>query len=208
MRLAGAILMGAAVLAAQTPEPGLVRGTLLECEASAGTGELSLRSASNEVFRFRFDPKTYFERERNRVESGLLRPGELVEVVADRGAGLRYARTVHVIDPPKPARTIMSAGRLRAPRVVTESLVPRGTLTYSGLVYRVNAERLVLRTRDGTDQTIQLRQDTRFLDNGEIGELRNLQPNMRVFIRAGKDLYGEVEAFQIIRGRILQPDPK
>jgi hypothetical protein len=29
---------------------------------------------------------------------------------------------------------------------------------------------------------------------------------MRVFIRAGKDLYGDLEAFQVIHGRILQPE--
>jgi hypothetical protein len=72
----------------------------------------------------------------------------------------------------------------------------------------VSAERVVLRGRDGSDRTILLREDTRFLDSGETADLGNLAPNMRVFIRAGKDLYGEVEAYQIIRGGILQPDSR
>jgi hypothetical protein len=206
MRL-GAILI-VPVLAAQAPDPGLVRGTLLECESTAGSGELSLRASTHEVFRFRFDSKTYFERDQGRIQAAGLETGELVEVVADRGAGLRYARTVHVIDPPRPARPPLSSGRLRLPRPVFESLAPRGTLTYAGVVHRVNTERLVLRTRDGADQTILLRQDTRFVEDGDVGDLRNLKPNMRVFIRAGKDLYGDVEAFQIVSGRILQPEER
>jgi len=33
-----------------------------------------------------------------------------------------------------------------------------------------------------------------------------LKPNTRVFVRAGKDIYGEIEAYQVIWGAILQPD--
>jgi hypothetical protein len=33
----------------------------------------------------------------------------------------------------------------------------------------------------------------------------SLKPNMRVFVRAGKDLYNEVEAYQVIWGTILSP---
>lgn len=212
MRLPGAILIMPAVLAAQVPQPiqapGLVRGTLLECETTGADGELSLRSSTHEVFRFTFDRKTYFELENGRIAPGKLKPGDLIEVVADRGTGRRYARTVHVVDPPKPVRRPTSDGRQRAYRSPIEHIVPTGTLTFSGILHRVSAERVVLRMKDGAEQLILLRQDTRFLDGGEIGDLRNLKANLRVFIRAGKDLYGEVEAFQIIHGQILQPDPR
>ena len=80
-----------------------------------------------------------------------------------------------------------------------------GTLTYSGVVFRVTAERLVLHTREGGDQSILLRKDTRFLENGETVEAESLKPNMRVFVRAGKDLYDQVEAYQVIWGKILDP---
>ena len=33
-----------------------------------------------------------------------------------------------------------------------------------------------------------------------------VQPNMRVFVQAGKSLNGEVEAYQVIWGRIMQPE--
>jgi hypothetical protein len=52
-------------LRAQPRAPiGLVYGSLLECEASGTWGELTLRTASTRIFRFAFDDKTYFERER------------------------------------------------------------------------------------------------------------------------------------------------
>jgi hypothetical protein len=207
MRLLSWMAVLPALLAGQTADgPGLVRGALLECEVASGAGELSVRSANFEVFRFSFDQKTYFERAQQRIDPALIGPGELIEVVADRGAGMRYARTVHVVAPVKPPRP-QSARRLRMPPSALEHLIPTGNLTFAGVLSRVNGERVVLRGRNGSEQTIRLREDTRFLDSGEIAELGNLRPNMRVFIRAGKDLYGEVEAYQIIRGGILQPGP-
>jgi len=204
----GLLLGMAMTLAAQAPPAGLVRGTLIECEVEAGAGEISVRTASHEVFRFTFDSKTYFEREKERIEAARLHSGELVEVVADTSPGvrLRYARTVHVVDPPAPARPPMSAGRVRMIPNPIEQLAPRGTLTYNGIVFRINSERLVLRRREGGEQVILLRPDTRYLEGGGQVENVNLKTNTRVFIRAGKDLYGEIEAYQIIWGEILQPD--
>ena len=80
-----------------------------------------------------------------------------------------------------------------------------GTLAYAGVVYRVNADRFVIHTREAGDLSILLRNDTRYLDNGQLVDLASLKPNMRVFVRAGKDLYNEVEAYQVIWGRILAP---
>jgi len=208
MRLGCALLLSPLWLLAEPapPQPGLVRGVLLECESVAGAGELSVRTSTHEVFRFSFDARTYFEREKDRIAAAALRPGEQVEVVADGGAGLRYARTVHVMEPPAPARPTAPA-RLRALRAI-EHLAPAGNLTYSGVLQRITPQRIVVRLRDGVEQTILLRADTRFVVDGEGAEVGNLKPNMRVFIRAGKDLYGDLEAFQVIHGRILQPEAR
>ena len=43
------------------------------------------------------------------------------------------------------------------------------------------------------------------MENGEIVEAANLRPNMRVFVRAGKDLYDQLEAYQVVWGDILRP---
>jgi len=63
----------------------------------------------------------------------------------------------------------------------------------------------VLHTREGGEQSLLLRKDTRYVENGEIVEAGNLKLNMRVFVRAGKDLYDQLEAYQVIWGSILEP---
>ncbi len=191
---------------AQTPppSPALIRGVLLERDAPAAAGEFSVRGPDNQVFRYHFDAKTYVERENQMIDVRRLEPGEKVEVVSDTVSGsvLRYARTIHVFeDSPPPPRSLTA--RMRASRITERA--PVGTLTYSGVVFHVTAERLVLHMREGGDQTLLLRKDTRFLENGENVEAASLKPNMRVFVRAGKDLYDQVEAYQIVWGSILDP---
>ena len=41
--------------------------------------------------------------------------------------------------------------------------------------------------------------------DGESVDLAKLKPNTRVFIRAGKDIWDQVEAYQVVCGGILQP---
>ena len=119
------------------------------------------------------------------------------------GSLVRYARTIHVIQPTPPPRPL-SQGRLRAynPKLDT---VRTGNLTYSGVVYRLSDERVLIHSREAGDLTILLRKDTRYLKDGVVVEPADLKLNMRVFVRAGKDLYGEVEAYQVIWGTILTP---
>jgi hypothetical protein len=64
---------------------------------------------------------------------------------------------------------------------------------------------LTLHTRNAGDQVILLRQDTRFLENGEIVEPSVLHPSMRIFVRAGRNLDNETEAFEVVWGEILTP---
>ena len=204
MRIVGALLLLAPLAAAQ---PALVRGVLLERDAQLSSGQFSIRLPDNQVFRYQFDRKTYVEREKQLIDVPRLNPGEKVEVVSDvvPGSLLRYARTIHVMeDAPKPPRP-MSAGRLRAYRPSDDRALPVGTLTFSGVVFRLNPERVMLHVRDGVDQTILLRKDTRFVQNGEMVDSAALKMNMRVFVRAGKDLYNQVEAYQIVWGNILDP---
>jgi hypothetical protein len=190
---------------AQSPQPAaLVRGVLLERDTGMASGQFSIRNSDNQVFRFQFDRRTYVEREKLLIDVARLTPGDKVEVVSDvvGGSPLRYARTIHVLGEPAPVRP-QSANRARGYRPAEEPVLT-GNLTFSGVVYRAGPDRLVLHTRGG-DQTLQLRKDTRYLQDGEIVESATLKPNMRVFIRAGRDLYGQVEAYQIIWGSILAP---
>jgi hypothetical protein len=191
---------------AQTPQPGaLVSGVLLERDAQAASGELSLRAGDNQVFRYRFDGRTYVEREKEPIDVARLNPGDKIEVLSDRMPGLllRYALTIRVLPPaaaPRPA----AARRPRASAGSEDRSIPAGNISYSGVVFRVYSGQMVLRTRAG-DRSILLRPDTRYLADGTLVEGAALKPNMRVFVRAGRSLYDEVEAYQIVWGSILQP---
>lgn len=212
MRAIGIMLLIPWMAAAQAGYPpgspenaALVRGVLLECDARAA-GELSIRAADNRVLRYQFDGKTYVEREERLIEPARLVAGEKVEVLSDAVAAypLRYARTIHVIQPALPPRP-QTLGRLRAYDPKTESAIRTGNITFSGVVFRLNSQRVVLHTREAGDLSILLRQDTRYLADGQLVDAESLKPNMRVFVRAGKDVYNEVEAYQVIWGKILNP---
>jgi hypothetical protein len=197
-------------LGAQSPpSAAVVRGVLLERDAQPKAGEFSVRLADNQVFRYQFDWKTYVLRDEQLIDIPRISPGEKVEVVSDviPGFVLRYARTVHIVSETRPPRP-PSLTRSRygaADRLAEVRALPMGALTYAGIVYRVTGDRLVLHTRDGREQTLQLRKDTRYLLNGEIVDPESLSPNTRVFVRGGKDLWDQIEAYQVIWGRILQP---
>ena len=200
------------VLAAQiVSPPPLLQGVLLERDPQTSSGEFSVRAADFHVFRFLFDAMTYVERDQQAIDVSRLQPGEKVEVVSDEAAGslLRYARTIHVVPSPAPPRPL-SQGRVRAYRDSADRLmsldrIPAGTVGLSGVVSRLGTDHVVLHMRSGAAQTILLRQDTRYLEGGEMVEASQLKPNMRVFIRAGKTLYNEMEAYQVIWGEILEP---
>jgi hypothetical protein len=137
-------------LAAQLPPTAaLVRGVLVERDAQATSGEFSVRADGNQVFRYRFDPKTYVERDQRISEIARLMPGDKVEVVSDEGPGstLRYACTVHVFETPPPRP--LSQGRVRAYRTPAERVAPISTLSFAGVVSRLNSDRVVLHTRAG-----------------------------------------------------------
>jgi len=200
---------GGALRAQQPAFSGVIRGVLIACDEPGPAGEFTLHAKSNnQVYRFRFDAKTYVEREEQRVSMSGLQKGDNIEVVADRdeGVAVRYARTIHVIEAPRPLRPAALAGGSRAYRPnFMDFLAPRGNLTYSGVIARVTADSLVLHTRLEGEKTILLRLDTRYLEGGSIVEAADLKPNTRVFVRAGKSLDDQIEAYQVIWGEILQP---
>ncbi len=209
MKLAAALFTAACAASAAAP-PGIVRGDLLECEVGQGSGELSIRTASHQVFRFTFDPKTYFERDKERIAAGQLRPGDLVEVVSDTlpGSLLGYARTVHVLDRRPAARRPAARRRLPVWRSTLDSILPRGNLTFAGIVSRLDDGSMVLRTRRDGEQVILLREDTRFVDNGVEVAATELVLNLRVFVRASKNFENDLEAHQVVWGEILAPAPR
>jgi hypothetical protein len=88
---------------------------------------------------------------------------------------------------------------------VVEQIYPRGNLTFTGVIIRMNPQLLVLRTRTEGEKPVLLRKDTLYMDSGLPGELSTLVVNTRVSIRGGRNLDNELEAYQVIWGEIEGP---
>jgi hypothetical protein len=149
--------------------------------------------------------------------------GDLLEIVSDRvpTGSLGYARTVHVIGQPAQPRRTLSAGRYAARRAaaashpwdtaadrsVLDSIIPRGDLTFTGIASRVDADRIVIRTRKDGDKTLMFVLDTQFLENGLSVPVSALKPGTRVFVRGTRNFENELQAYQVVWGEILEPRP-
>ncbi len=197
----GALL--ALALAAQTGPPP-ARGVLLELDSDGRAGSLSLRASDFQVHVFRFDPQTRIEREQRSVDASALRPGDLLEVTCRQecGASLPLAGAVRVLSPASGSR---AAARLPPwPRPDLGEWFPRGRLILAGVVTRREANRLDLRLRNRGECVVLLREDTRWLADGLLVDAAALPLHTHVFIRAGRTPEGEIEAFQVVWGRILR----
>lgn len=201
-----------AVAQAEPSAPvGVVRGEILQAQGSGNVGDITLRTQENQVYNCHFDEFSYMERDGQRIGASALKSGDKLEIIADHKPGTTdcYARTIRVSDS-RP--TVVNPGyrvnlRPPSPRVSTADLLyPRGNLTFSGVVLRINPEMIVLHTKTEPEKLVRLRQDTRFLDSGAPSTRATLGVNTRVFVRAGRNLDDEVEAYQVIWGEI--PGPK
>ena len=195
--LLSALLHAQQSIAQESMPRGIVRGTLAAWEGSAAAGALTVRKADGVVYGCSYDRHTYFERNHWLVRVSTLAAGDPVEVVADRrpGSSACYVRMLQVIVETPPQRRL-------AIRRTVESFQPRGNLSFAGLVLRRDPETLTLKTRAG-ERTVLLRSDTRYLGEGVRVDPAALCVNMHVFVRAGRNLDGEVEAYQVVWGEIL-----
>ena len=85
------------MLAAQDLAPiGIVRGTLVSCDAS----HLMLDDEDSRTFKFVTDGRTFIQRDNMRISCAKLNKGEKLEVVSDRSTqrDARYARLVNVMN--------------------------------------------------------------------------------------------------------------
>lgn len=184
---------------------GIVRGVLIGCDAT----HLTIGDEDNRAFKFVTDGRTFIERDHQRVSCANLRTGDRMEVVSDRSneAGSRYARMASVVNgDTRPRRRNLIVAR--AP-IVQESptarFAPRGSIIFTGVVLRLESTGLVLRTRLDGEKWILVRRDTLFRDEGLQVESTSLPSGARVFVRAGRNLDGEVEAYEVDWGEILSP---
>lgn len=209
MRTFGVLFLLPMLSVAQTvAAPPVVRGLLLERDAQTDAGELSLRLPDSQVLRYRFDAQTVVQRDRQAINVARLRRGEQVEVASDAipDSQLRYARSIQVVAEPAPGSSRPFAlDRLSYEPASLDRILGTATMGMGGVVLRLDSRRLILHTREGGDRSILLRPDTRFIEDGSLVKAADLKPNMRVFVRAGRTLYDEIEAYQVIWGQILLP---
>jgi hypothetical protein len=183
-----------------------VQGDLLDWSGDRSQGELVFRAADNRVFQCWFDSRTDFERGDRRVDLSASDKGAAVEVLPDsRQPSGCYVKSVRFA-PATANHTVSWPGRpADALRPSLDLISGRGDLTMAGVVVKIGAHALLLRTRSNERKLILLRPDTRYFGGGEPVEHGNLAVNTLVFIRAGKSLEDEVEAYQVVWGEILEP---
>jgi hypothetical protein len=203
---AALVLAAAGSLAAQENGPiGILRGDLVVWSGNARAGTLTFQNPDNRLLRCSFDDKTWFERENEHIAVSGAQVGDHLEIVADHKppSAICYARTVKILDMSLPRRTTTGKPRLSMHNNATELLAPRGDITFSGIVTGIDGNRLTLRTRHQGTKALLLRPDTRYLGSGLAQERSSLQAQTLVFIRAGRNLDGDVEAYTIVWGDLL-----
>ena len=205
--LCGGLIVAAGLFGQETAPPVSTLGKLLEWDGTAAAGELSIRTSTHHVFLFRFDSQTRFESDQRKVRITDARSGDLMEVLSDRPPGKpgSYARVVHLLgggSPPPPS----PPSRRRSIRRPGPDLFQRWNTTLAGVVVRMSEDKLTVRTRREGEKAIRLRPDTRYVEGGsEVGRSA-LQVNTRIFVRAGRNLDREFEAYEVIWGEILAPE--
>lgn len=184
---------------------GIVRGVLIECDAT----HLTLGDEDNRALKFVTDGRTFIERDHQRISCVKLRAGDRMEIVSDRSnePGARYARMASVLSGDTRLRRRVAIVP-RAPIIhesPTARFAPRGSMIFTGIVLRMESTGLVLRTRMDGEKWILVRRDTLFREEGLQVESTSLPSGARVFVRGGRNLDGEVEAYEVVWGEILSP---
>jgi hypothetical protein len=198
--LSALVLCGGPLYAQEVMPVGFVRGSLLSWQGSIASGNLTVRRSDGAVYDCSYDAHTLFERDQWPIQVADLNAGEPVEVLSDRRAQVCYARMLSVVHRmPEPAGWRPHASTVARPR---EGFQPRGNLTFGGVVVDGPSGAITIRTRAG-ERTLLLRPDTRFSGDGVRLEAPQPLLNKHVFVRAGRDIYGALEAYQIVWGEIF-----
>ncbi len=179
---------------------GIFRGTLLAWKGTSAGGDLTVRRADSADFLCHYDSHSLVEADNRPVGMAGLAAGDPLKILTDHkpGSPACYARIVEVVNPEvKPVRA-----KAQPVARMTSDFLPRGDRTIAGVILRRESGFLTLRTRR-EDIVLVLRPNTRFLSNGVNTNAQALTVNKHVSVRAGKDLYGNIEAYQVMWGEIL-----
>jgi hypothetical protein len=155
----------------------VISGEVVALSRFETSGRLEVRTSVGNRLYCDFDRQTDFERERLRVSPRSIAPGDHVEMFVDRAPGVCRARTVELSSLPRG---------------------PEALFQFGGLVMRVENSIMTVQTRAGDVRAI-LVPGTQF-----IGLQPQDLPNRHVFVRAGRNENGDLEAYQIVWGEIVQ----
>jgi len=198
-RMAATALFAAPLCAPADMPKGLFHGQMVSWEGSPVKGVLLARSSAGIVEGCGYDALSIVQLSRQRITVAKLEPGDSIEIITDHKPGSRdcYIRMLDVVPPAPPP------GRVKPVAAARPTFdLPHGDRTISGVIVRRDARSITLRTRDG-EQTLLLRKDTRYLGDGAQQDAAAVLVNTRVFVRAGPNLYGGIEAYQVMWGEIL-----
>jgi len=199
-----ALLCTFAALATEMPS-GYFRGGMVGFDGAVNLGTLRVRNTSGDIFTCAFDAKTYMEFEKRRVKVNELREGDPLEVLAYRRAGETtcYVLSLQVIPTPiakRPAKRLdVTPTKSNRPPPVRH-----GTQTFAGVVTQLSPTTITVKTRSD-ERTFLLRGDTRYYGNGLKMEAKDVSVNQRLAVEAGRNMEGQMEAFQLTWGEITVP---
>jgi len=187
---------------------GLLRGDFLSWSGTARSGQFVFQAAGNRIYSCTYDDKTYIERESRLITIVGAEKGDRLRIVSDYKSGsvACYARLVHILELEPIYEMPGVRPRSKHASQPVEPFGPRGNMTLSGLVRGVKSNVLTLKSRTGNYETIQLRSDTRYSTEGQAAEAGHLRVNTLVFVRCGKNLENQIEAYQVVWGEILKPE--
>jgi hypothetical protein len=186
------------------PALRILKGELIEWNVRGLSGDLLLDASEDgpRRWRCRITADTFLSRASIRIHPAGVRTGDTLEIVAEGTPGQCLARTVY-IKPPDPRRV-----RLRQPwlsvSTMLDGLAPRGLLTFTGMVNRMEGSRLFLQTRKFGSKSFALRDDTVFSHGGRSVEAADLGVQTRVFVRANRTFEGDLEVYHVVWGEILR----
>lgn len=181
---------------------GIIEGHLAAFENST----LQVNLANGKQIQCAVDGRTFVDRQRRRLTLNDLKIGDFLELVTERHSPARpcFARMIHLAE-----EGLRFGGRDRVGQVTraTETISPRGNVHLAGVVRDVQANSLELRTKQDGTLRLRLRPDTQFVQDGLPVKKEDLDRQLRVSVRCGYALDGELEAYQIVWGSILPRTP-
>ena len=187
---------------------GLLKGAFLSFTGTPRGGQFIFQSSGDQLYSCTYDDKTYIERESRLITIAGAKTGDRLRVVSDYkdDSMVCYARLVHILEMEHVYVVPGVRPRSKASNRPVEPFGPRGNMTLSGLIVGVKSNILTLKSRAGEYQSIQLRPDTRYSTAGQAADPGSLRVNTLIFVRCGRNLENQVEAYQVVWGEILKPE--